>query len=528
MKVSVLDLGFNSAKLVNYHVSYDGSYKAYQQESMKVRLGQDLAQTGSIADGSLDRTIDALRLFRDIVDFQSIKHVVPVATSAVREAVNRAEILEQVFHETGFRLRVLSGKEEALYSYLGALHATCLPTGLFFDLGGGSLELVYSENFKIKNSLSLPLGGLRLSQTFSDSAGTFSKKNYLKMEEHINEALPERKELDISLNAALVGVGGTLRAIARCNQEMLSYPLDKIHGYWMDFERVSLISRILRKMKLSEISMIDTIGNNRADTITAGSLVIKQLMEKMEFDGVKVSTHGLREGVLYAYLRSFKMYNRSSSQKLDQENFEDQPQSCKPCIIPESTHSLINPLLSYGLLKKEEYEILAHVLKQIENLPQLTNLNNLFCAIMDEDKAVLNHREQLILALSIIYAKKSKVATSLFTKYSSIVRPQDKKSIQKIAALLSLAEILEKAKIRANFMNCTQMDFLLTLMPSKNILPMRLIRNHLKKLQDAFELTIRGHSISSTPNTAPKLEVRVTSQGKDTLNGSSQSHTSRA
>lgn len=523
MKVSVLDLGFNSAKLVNYHVNFDGSYRAYQQESMKVKLGLDLEQTGAISDSSLDRAIDALRLFRDIIDFQDIKHVVAVATSAVREAANRTEFLEQVFQETGFSFRVLSGEEEALYSYLGALHATCLPTGLFFDLGGGSLELVYSENFKIKNSLSLPLGGLRLSQTFSDSDGTFSKKNYSKMEAHINEILPERNELDISLNGVLVGVGGTLRAIARYNQEMLSYPLDKIHGYWMDYERVSLISRIFRKMKIFEISMIDTIGNNRADTITAGCLIVKQLMEKLEFDAVTVSVHGLREGVLSDYLQSSKNDNSTfSSQILDQKNIENHAECCKPWIIPECTHSLINPLLSYGLLKNEEYEILTHAMKQTKSLPQLNNLNNLFSAIIDEDKAALNHRQQLILALSIIYAKKSKVASWLFTKYSPIVQPQDKKPIQKIAALLSLAEILEQANIRAKFINYTEREFLLTLMPSKHILPTRLIETHLKKLQDAFELTIRGQSISSTPSTVPKLEVMVTSHEKDTINESSQ------
>jgi exopolyphosphatase / guanosine-5'-triphosphate,3'-diphosphate pyrophosphatase len=94
MRVSVLDLGFNSAKLVNYHVNFDGSYRAYQQESMKVKLGLDLEQTGAISDSSLDRAIDALRLFRDIIDFQDIKHVVAVATSAVREAANRTEFLE--------------------------------------------------------------------------------------------------------------------------------------------------------------------------------------------------------------------------------------------------------------------------------------------------------------------------------------------------------------------------------------------------------------------------------------------------
>jgi exopolyphosphatase/guanosine-5'-triphosphate,3'-diphosphate pyrophosphatase len=292
MKVSVIDLGFNSAKLVNYFANYDSSFKAYQQEGAKVRLGQGLAQTGVLAQESMKRTIDTLRLFRDIVDLQSIKHVVPVATSAVREATNSTEFLEQVFHETGFRFRVLSGKEEALYSYLGALQSTRIPTALFFDLGGGSLELIYSENFKIKSFMSLPLGGLRLSQTFSDSNGVFSKKNYSKMEEHVNEVLPDRKRLDISFEPALVGVGGTLRAIARYDQETLTYPLDKIHNYRIDNERISLINRMFRKMTSSEIAKIDAVGTNRAETITAGSCVIKQLMEKLEFGKVAVSTQG--------------------------------------------------------------------------------------------------------------------------------------------------------------------------------------------------------------------------------------------
>ena len=124
MKVSVIDLGFNSAKLVNYYVDHNSSYKAYHQEGAKVRLGQDLAQTGALTQEPMERTIDILRLFRDIVDFQSIKHVVPVATSAVREATNGTEFLEQVFQETGFRFRVLSGKRTGLK----ARYSFCIST----------------------------------------------------------------------------------------------------------------------------------------------------------------------------------------------------------------------------------------------------------------------------------------------------------------------------------------------------------------------------------------------------------------
>ena len=128
MKVSIIDLGFNSAKLVNYHVNRkNNSFKAYEQEGAKVRLGQDLHHTGILGREPIQRTIHTLKLFRDIVNFQCVKYVLSIATSAVREANNKNDFLHEVLQSTGFRFRVLSGKEEALYSYLGALQSTCIP-----------------------------------------------------------------------------------------------------------------------------------------------------------------------------------------------------------------------------------------------------------------------------------------------------------------------------------------------------------------------------------------------------------------
>ena len=86
MKVSVIDLGFNSVKLVNYDIKKDGSFKAYRQEGVKVKLGDGLNQLGYLGKDQIRRTIEALQMFRDIINFESIKHVLPVATSAVREA----------------------------------------------------------------------------------------------------------------------------------------------------------------------------------------------------------------------------------------------------------------------------------------------------------------------------------------------------------------------------------------------------------------------------------------------------------
>jgi exopolyphosphatase / guanosine-5'-triphosphate,3'-diphosphate pyrophosphatase len=508
MRVSVIDLGFNSVKLVNYFVNHDGTYKAYQREGAKVRLGQGLGKTRVLAQDSIQRTMYALRLFREIINLQSIEHVLPVATSAVREAKNRDEFLKQVFQETQFRFRVLSDKEEALYSYLGALQSTCLPTALFFDLGGGSLELVYAENCKVKNFISLPLGGLRLSQIYGDSDGTLSKKNYSSMEAYLSEILPKRKGLGINLDATLVGVGGTLRAIARYDQERYKYPLNKIHNYRIDLDNISLISKLFLKMTPTEIAKIDAVGANRADTITAGSCVIKQLMHKLEFDNVVVSAQGLREGVLSAYLVSSSK-TPLSMYEVDQKNVEDYvKERCKPELIPGFAYQLVKPMLSSGLLKNKEYAILASALKQIVILPPVFNLNTLFYLILDEDKAGLSHGEQLVLALSIIHMKKSKAATWFFRQYRSIMHPQNKKSIQKIAALLSLVEILERAKIRVKPIKVNHKEILLTMIPSKNTLPVKLIETAMKAIQEAFGIKVK-YSVFATPKTLAQDAVAI-------------------
>src|SRR2546425_1479441 len=142
MKVSVIDLGYNSLKLVNYDVRRDKSFVAYGQQSVLAKVGEGLDQTGFLGDRPIRRTLKTLKQFRAIVDLEQSNHVLPVATSAVREAGNREEFLKQAYQETGFRFKVLSEKEEAVYAFEGAKSATSVR---------GSFEGVYGLFFFGKN-----------------------------------------------------------------------------------------------------------------------------------------------------------------------------------------------------------------------------------------------------------------------------------------------------------------------------------------------------------------------------------------
>jgi len=487
LKISIIDLGYNSIKLANYKVQR-GLYKAYFQEGIKVKAGDDLVTTGNIARKSIQRTVDALKMFRDIIKFESIEHVIPVATSAVREAGNREKFLKELKEETEFQFRVLSEEEEALYSYMGALNSICIPTSLFFDLGGGSLEIVYTENFNVKKLVSLPFGVLRLSQKYgiSNSQYTmFDKKGYEKMNDYIIKNLPSRKDLNLSPDTSLIGVGGTLRAIARYDQEVSKYALHKIHNYHIDSKSVELINNQFSKMTPHELANIEAIGKDRAETITTGSCIIHLLMQELRFDKIIVSSQGLREGVLLSFLNSMKF-----SKSLDQIQ-NSIKSSCQLEKLPRSGKNFVLSLLSAGLIKEREYEILAIALKRISELPYTTNIHNLFYMIIDDDDKYLTHGEQLVLALSIVYTRKVKTANWLFERYKSILQPQNKQSIEKVAACITLISILQRNRCKVSVQNLSKKKFALDINTgtSKQHFPHILLDGAIKKTENAFDIS---------------------------------------
>ena len=308
----------------------------------------------------MSRAIDTLQVFRDIIQLNPIKSVLPIATSAVREARNKDDFLNTVSKETGFNFKVLSEREEALYSYVGAIKSLHIPDSLFFDIGGGSLEIVYAERFKIKKVISLPLGALRLTHQFDGRRGKFNEKNLKDLKRYIWNLLPGKKDLGMSKNTKLVGVGGALRALARYEQRVSLYPLDKIHNYKISRKSLDYAISSLSKMNSDDIATIPVLGSSRAETIIAGSYVIETLMEKYDFSDLYVSNHGLREGALSIFLEDPKAYHDgylTAEQIRKTIGIEDQRTTS-----PEK-ETFLNTFLSIKLISKRERKILDYAEK---------------------------------------------------------------------------------------------------------------------------------------------------------------------
>ena len=485
-KASVLDLGSNSVKLVNYRINSYNDYKPYHQESVRLRLSEGL-EDGIIREDYVNNTVETLKLFRNIVDFEQVNYVISVATSAIRDAENRYEILDRIRKETNFDFKILSEHDEALYSYTGAIRSLRIPNAIFFDIGGGSLEIVYAENFIVKKVVSIPLGALRLTQMFSDSKSNIT--NFYKMEKHITKLIPTLEDLEISNSDGLilVGVGGVLRALANYDQQLRNYPLSKLHNYKVTRSSLESVFKRIKSLPLEKISKIHSIGNSRADTVRTGALVIIRLMKILGFNELTISAHGLREGTLAL---SLQYPNEFLNQNIDYNKVKEIIYlSTQMELLSEYVEDFIRLMYSMHLLTDYERELLSHAISQIDKLWSFRDVDNVLYSILDDDSS-LSHREQLIVALALIYSKKKKKVDSILLKFENILEFNDKKLIKKISSIVSLCDIFHKTNVKLKATSNDPKSINLIIYAKSNIFPEVLLHQACRRLENALDISI--------------------------------------
>ena len=425
-RASVVDMGSNSIKLANYYVWPDNSYKPYHHESIEVRLGDGL-QDGAIRPKYAERAVEALRMFRSVVQFEQIEYVVAVATSAVREASNRGALLGDISEKTGFSFSVLSERHEAEYSFVGAMRSLDVPSCVMFDLGGGSLELVRSEEGRITDVRSLPLGSLRLTREFGSAK---------KMRERVRSVLPSAAELGAE-GLPLVGVGGAVRALAKHEQHLRGYKLSKAHNYRLEPDSVSDIYGSLSGMEPGQIARLGTIGRGRSETIAAGACVIAELSR--ELGPVTVSAQGLREGVLAAALCGHPAGREGSEY--------GQALVGPERVLPETSERLLGALRGARAVSEREARLLREALGAVGKLWEFRDAANVLSSIMDDDSS-LDHRDQLVVALSLVSSKKRRRAEALASDHDDLLEGGDAESARRMGSVVAVCDLLHRTGAR--------------------------------------------------------------------------------
>ncbi|RUM45372.1 MAG: Ppx/GppA family phosphatase [Desulfurobacterium sp.] len=290
MKIATVDVGTNSTRLLISEIK-NGKVQEIFKTGKVTRLGQGVREKKKLSKEGIERTINALKEFKEIIENHCVEKVIVVTTEAARVAENASEFLSAAT-ELGFKVEILQDKEEAeLVFWANVLHFNPNRKAMTVDLGGGSTEIVYGSKEEIEFLRSLKFGVVVLHETFIKSDPP-KEEELLKMENFIGEELskirPEIKEKPV-----VYAVGGTITSVVAMEEGMEVYRPEIVHGYTVTEEMVERWYRELSSMTLEERKKVKGLEEKRADVIIPGLAFFKVFCKVFEVKELTVSELGL-------------------------------------------------------------------------------------------------------------------------------------------------------------------------------------------------------------------------------------------
>ena len=300
---SAIDIGTNTVLLLVAEQEKKQLKPIFEAQEIP-RLGRGVDSNKTLSDESVNRVLDALKKYSNILitSYPNCEPPIVTATSAVRDASNRSEFISKVKQDFGFDIRLLSGNDEAEWTFAGALYV--LPNKIesavcVLDIGGGSTELAYGQGSNLLNRHSFDMGSVRYTERFLRET-PISEATIKQTCDYIqSEFLTQPEFSEIKHKFVGIGVAGTVSTLAFLEHGFTKYDAKALNGLPLSLSFVN--------QKINEWSIMDSdtlekmypeVLKGRADIILAGLLILKSFMNFYNLNEILVSTGGIRHGAL--------------------------------------------------------------------------------------------------------------------------------------------------------------------------------------------------------------------------------------
>ncbi|WP_296215366.1 Ppx/GppA phosphatase family protein [uncultured Corynebacterium sp.] len=304
MRLGVLDVGSNTVHLVVVDAQRGGPPTPMSNWKTPMRLVEYLDKKGAINDKGQEKLLNGVALAKEMSEQFRCEAMLPFATSAIRSAENSEKVLDKVEKETGVRLRILSGDDEARLTFLAVRRWYGWSAGRICDLdiGGGSLEMSIGMNEDPDVACSVNLGAGRLTREWFDTDPP-SKKKIAELREFIDEELqdPVGKLLDSGDIDLAVGTSKTFRMLARLTGAAPSSAGPRVKRTLTQAGLRQLIAFISR-MTAADRAELEGVSAERSHQVVAGALVAEATMRKLDIEVLHMCPWALREGVIFRQL----------------------------------------------------------------------------------------------------------------------------------------------------------------------------------------------------------------------------------
>jgi exopolyphosphatase/guanosine-5'-triphosphate,3'-diphosphate pyrophosphatase len=473
---AAIDIGSNSCRLKIARVQAH-RLKTLAEDREVTRLGGSVFDTGLISPEAMAATLRALKRFQRAVQSHGVDRIRVVATSAMRDARNAAAFQAWVKAETGWNMEIISGLEEGRLIHLGVTGAEPGASGrvLLLDLGGGSCEITLSEHKRIQETVSLPLGAVRLTEQFlSDDPAP--PDGLLRMRQLIARELrrahrriqPGRAPLVIATSGTAAALSDAYVAAAKNGKSGAKKTGKTVAKAAMAFRRAAHRSDLLAgmvparavrklagklaKMPLPQREAVPGIGPRRAEIIVAGAEVYAEVLDSFGLPGFRYSPLGLRDGIL-AQMLAEQDARAKAHREFEHERWE----------------SVLATALRYGVDRRLADPVRAHAVQLFRELKAMHQLPPEYeswlaaAAMLRDTGKFINHQghhrhAQYIISSSEIYGytQLQRTLVSAIARYLGKSRPQpgdrglrnipaeEHKNVHRAVVLLRLAVALNQ------------------------------------------------------------------------------------
>jgi len=465
---AAIDIGSNSCRLKIARV-HAHQLKTVAEDREVTRLGASVFDAGLISPEAMAATLRTLKRFQRTVQAHGVDRIRVVATSAMRDARNAAAFQAWVKAETGWNMEIISGLEEGRLIHLGVTGAEPGAGGrvLLLDLGGGSCELTLSEQKRIKETVSLPLGAVRLTEQFlatdpapKDGLARMSQLIARELRRAHRRIQPGRAPLVIATSGTAAALSAACLATAKNGKGGKKAGSSRSHAKhrsailagMVPARAVRKLAGKLAKMSLPEREAVQGIGPRRAEIIVAGSLVYAEIFETFALPGFRYSPLGLRDGIL-AQMLAEQDARAKAHREFEHERWE----------------SVMATARRYGVDPRHAEPVRDHAVQLFRELKSLHQLPAEYeswlaaAAMLRDTGKFINHQghhrhTQYIISSSEIYGytQLQRTLVSAIARYLGKSRPQpgdralrnipsdEHKNVSRAVVLLRLAVALNQ------------------------------------------------------------------------------------
>lgn len=453
---AAVDIGSNSVRLKIARLTR-GRLRAIHEDREVTRLGEGVFRSGFLTPESMAETVKVLRRFHRATQQVVTDPVRVVATSALRDARNSQAFLEWVRSATGWKVEIISGLEEARLIHLGLVSNLRVDSSpvLMIDLGGGSCELTVSGRGHIRDTVSLPLGAVRLTNEFL-SHDPPRKGELKRMQGFITREVNRIAARVVAAKVnAVIATSGTAAALAAAASHLRKNGARQ--GNAVSRAEMARIAKRLARLPIDHRSQIEGIGPRRAEIIVAGAFVYHELLERCHLKGFRYSSLGLRDGLLAQMAAEHDRSTRSGRQ-IESERWESITCAVRQYHVDmkhaldvrDAAMSLFSALRPVHGLPPEFREWLsaAAMLYEVgDYLNRSGHHRHTYYIISNSEILGYTPQQRRIIGAIARYLGKSR--PTLEDGPIKAIDPADRASVQKAILLLRLARALNLGRSRA-------------------------------------------------------------------------------